>query len=119
MSFVDPRCPGMHLFEVNTQSGITTSEIIVHGDIFDEVAIPPPDTKFNKNIDNREVREEKNVYQIWNILIQIIKKLLQFLTFQLMERVISQVVPSTGFELNLVIKYDVDFLAQFPSAESK
>ena len=61
---MDPRCPGLHLFEVNTQSGITTSEIIVHGDIFDEVAIPPPDTKFNKNIDNREVREEKNVYQI-------------------------------------------------------
>ena len=118
MSFVDPRCPGKHLFEVNTQSGITTSEIIVHGDISDEVAIPPPDTKFDKNVDNREVRKKKK-FEIWNILIQIInKKLLQFFTFQLMERVISQ-VPSAGFELNLVIKYDVDFLAQFPSAESK
>ena len=47
------------MFEVNTRSGITTSEIIVHGDISDEVAIPPPDTKFDKNVDNLEVREEK------------------------------------------------------------
>ena len=56
---MDPRCPGMHLFEVNTQSGITTSEIIVHGDISDEVAIPPPHTKFDKNVDNQEVRGKK------------------------------------------------------------
>ena len=61
---MDPRCPGMHLFEVNTQSGITTSEIIVHGDISDEVAIPPPDTKFDKNVDNREVRKKKNVLNL-------------------------------------------------------
>ena len=27
-------------------------------------------------------------------------------------------VPSAGFELNLVIKYDTDFKAQFPDAES-
>ena len=52
---MDPRCPGVHLFEVNTKSGITTSEIIVYGNITDEVAIPPPDTQFNKNVDNREV----------------------------------------------------------------
>ena len=56
---MDSRCPGMHLFEVNTKSGITTSEIIIHGDITDEVAIPPPDTQFDKNVDNQEVREEK------------------------------------------------------------
>ena len=61
---MDPRCPGKHLFEVNTQSGKTTSEIVVHGYISDEVAIPPPHTKFDKNIDNREVMEEFFFYQI-------------------------------------------------------
>ena len=27
-------------------------------------------------------------------------------------------VPSSGFELNLAVKYDQDFYAQFPSVES-
>ena len=86
MSFTDARCPEK-LFEVNTVIGTSSSEMYGHGNIYDEVAIPPPDPYVAQSIsDTSNIQKQRDV-------------------------------PSAGFELNLVIKYDTDFLAQFPSAE--
>ena len=40
---MDPRCPGLYLFEVNADIGISSSEIYEPKNITDEVAIPPPE----------------------------------------------------------------------------
>ena len=74
------------MFEVNTVIGTSSSEIHGHGDIDDEVAFPPPDPYFVESISHQGNMK------------------------------IHRAVPSAGFELNLVIKYDTDFLAQFTLA---
>ena len=40
---MDPRCPGLYLFEVNADIGISSSEIYEPKNITDEVVIPPPE----------------------------------------------------------------------------
>ena len=76
------------MFEVNTVIGTSSSGIHGPEDVIDEIAMPPPDPYFAESISDQDD----------------IKK--------------HRAVPSAGFELNLVIKYDTDFLAQFPSAVS-
>ena len=96
MSFADVRC-SEKLFEVNTKLGTSSSEMSGHGDITDEVAIPPPDPYFVPFITKKQILPHCELHRGYR------KK---------------KTVPSTGFELNLVIKYDNDFLAEYPSPES-
>ena len=60
---MDPRSPGMHLFEVNAINGISAGEVTVQGNITDEVAIPPIYTQSIKNADP-EVNQD--IYIVFN-----------------------------------------------------
>jgi len=82
VSFEDSRCPDAAMFEVDTKSGISTSERKMPVDMVDEVMWPEilGDQKRSQNND-------------------------------------TPPFPENGFKLNLAIRYDNLFAAQFPGTE--
>merc|ERR1739838_784312 len=91
VSFEDPRCPGMTMFEVNAEIGISHSEFSMPLNVVDDMKIAQPDPQFHST--------ERNF------------------TDRLESLNIEQRFQNTTFLLNLAVRYDKLFSGRFPGTE--
>ena len=91
VSFVDRRCPDMHMFEVNTGTGISNA-------------------KFNSHLDNESVMEMKytDFYNRSSRTAQYRKSVVKMRQ--------SPPFPTNGFNMNLAIRYSNEFANAFGNA---
>ena len=105
---MDSKCPDMAMFEVDAESGFSNSELIMPVGMVDEVKWPEiSESGFSTSEIKMPVGMVGEVK--WPEISQ--------------DREESQVredrtFPANGFELNLAIRYDNLFAAQFPGQET-